>query len=86
MRQPYLLVKVLHFKNPIHQTHLTHGMVEVKGLRLTFTQRPHHFNPFYRGISCLHRFKPQRGADYPFQFAMLAFDNVIPVLNTSDEH
>ncbi|HGJ5869061.1 zinc-binding alcohol dehydrogenase family protein [Arsenophonus nasoniae] len=30
MRLPYFLVKVLHFKNPIHQTHLTQRMAEVK--------------------------------------------------------
>ncbi len=25
----------------------------------------------------------QRGADYPFQFAMIAFNHVVPVLNLS---
>lgn len=28
-------------------------------------------------------FKSQRGADYPFQFAMIAFNHVVPVLNLS---
>jgi hypothetical protein len=26
---------------------------------------------------------PQRGADYPFQFATIAFNHVVPVLNLS---
>lgn len=43
----------------------------------------YHFNLFYCGISCIHRFKTQCVADYPFQFAMIAFDNIIPVLNLS---
>lgn len=76
--QSYLLVKILHFKNPVHQTHFADGIAEVKRLSLTFTPG---FNPFYRGISGLHRFKSQRGADYPFQFVMIAFDNVISLLN-----
>ncbi len=35
-------------------------------------------------VACrLHGFKSQRGADYPFQFAMIAFNHVVPVLNLS---
>ncbi|STN24824.1 putative transposase [Escherichia coli] len=34
-------------------------------------------------VSRLHGFKSQRGADYPFQFAMIAFNHVVPVLNLS---
>ena len=30
-----------------------------------------------------HGFKSQRGADYPFQFATIAFNHVVPVLNLS---
>ncbi len=32
---------------------------------------------------CLHGFKSQRGVDYPFQCAMIAFNHVVPVLNLS---
>jgi hypothetical protein len=39
--------------------------------------------PFDGGVSRLHGFKSQRGADYPFQFAMIAFNHVVPVLNLS---
>ena len=35
------------------------------------------------GVNRLHGFKSQRGADYPFQFAMIAFNHVVPVLNLS---
>ena len=38
---------------------------------------------FDGGVSRLHGFKSQRGADYPFQFAMIAFNHVVPVLNLS---
>jgi hypothetical protein len=40
-------------------------------------------NTFDGGVSRLHGFKSQRGADYPFQFAMIAFNHVVPVLNLS---
>ena len=43
----------------------------------------HHLNTFDGGVSRLHGFKSQRGADYPFQFAMIAFNHVVPVLNLS---
>ena len=42
-----------------------------------------HLNTFDGGVSRLHRFKSQRGVDYPFQFAMIAFNHVVPVLNLS---
>jgi hypothetical protein len=42
---------------------------------------PHH--QYLIGVSRLHGFKSQRGADYPFQFAMIAFNHVVPVLNLS---
>ena len=43
----------------------------------------HHLNTFDGGVSRLHGFKSQRGVDYPFQFAMIAFNHVVPVLNLS---
>ena len=58
-------------------------MAKIKQLSLTFAQRTHHLNAFYCSVSCLHRFKPQRRADNSLQFAMIAFDNVVPVLNLS---
>lgn len=39
--------------------------------------------PVDGSVSRLHGFKSQLGADYPFQFAMIAFNDVIPVLNLS---
>ncbi len=40
---------------------------------------------FDGGVSRLHGFKSQRGADYlsRFSFAMIAFNHVVPVLNLS---
>gem|GEM_PF-3544893 len=73
--------KVLNSKNSAHQTHLAQGMAEVKVFRLSFTQCPHDFNPLDDGICRLHGFKSQRGVDYLFQFAVIAFNDVIPVLN-----
>ena len=43
----------------------------------------HHLNTFDCGVSRLHRFKSQRGADYPFQLPVIAFNDVVPVLNLS---
>ena len=34
-------------------------------------------------ISRLHGFKSQRGTDYPFQLAVIAFNDVIALLNLS---
>lgn len=73
--------KDLHLEHSGYQAHFTQRMAEVEWLCLAFAQRAHHFNSFYRGVSRLNRFKSQRGADYPFQLAMIAFDNVVPVLN-----
>jgi hypothetical protein len=41
----------------------------------------HHFTPFDCEAGCLHRFKSRRGTDYPFQLAMVAFNDVFPVFN-----
>ncbi|TOA67717.1 hypothetical protein CGK20_25915, partial [Vibrio parahaemolyticus] len=32
------------------------------------------------GVTLPNGFKSQRGVDYPFQFAMIAFNHVVPVL------
>ena len=37
----------------------------------------HHLNTFDGGVSRLHGFKSQRGVDYPFQFAMIAFNHAL---------
>ena len=47
---------------------------------LTFAQRTHDFNALNRGVSRFHGFKSQRGIDYLFQLAMIAFNHVAPVL------
>lgn len=70
----------LHFKDPVHQTHLTLGMTIVEWFSLPFAQRTHDFYTLYRGVSRLHRFEALCGFDYPFQFAMIALNYIIPVL------
>ena len=76
--------KALHFKNSAYQADLRRGDYHNKMLRpgLCVVHASPEI-PLTVGGSRLMDLTPQRGVDYPFQFAMIAFNHVVPVLNLS---
>lgn len=54
-----------------------------KMIRPDLSEAPHNLNTFDCGVGCLHGFNFQRRADDPFQLVMIAFINVIQLLNLS---
>ena len=74
-----MVLKSLSFKDSAHQAHLVQGIPKIKCFGLTFLELTHHFTPFDCGAGRLH--KPLCDSDYPFQLTVVAFRDVIPVLN-----
>ena len=71
----------LETENPVHQAYFSLRVSVIKWRSLSFTQCPRYLNSFNCGVSRLHGFESQRGADYPLQLSMIAFDNIVPVFN-----
>jgi hypothetical protein len=68
-----------------HPTSRGHSTSRFSAVRRTL-HTPHYPYSYNGGVSRLHLFKPRRGADYLFQLAVIASDNVVPVLNLPVRH